>query len=269
MVQTQPDTRPRVLLGIPSGGGGNIQSIISHCYLPGSSCQIIPIHAEGSAALFNHNVLFAEALKMHRAGIVDYLVIHHADVEILTHRWLDIMVEEQKRTGAALLSVVCSKKTNTGHSNMAISTNCVWLGRVLMLQETWDLPGTFCITDTNWPARQLLVNTGLMLIDLARPEWWTEIESTDGEKELKFCFRMHDRIKVTDGELAPQFASEDWNFSRYAAEMNLPVYATTKIQVGHHGAMRFNNWEAGKGPDEAMPDMEDIKPLTAELKEAG
>lgn len=262
MQPVQPEPKPRVLLGMPGGGHGSILALLSHCFLPGGKCQIVPAYAFGSAANYNHNLLFAQALKYYRDGLVDYLIIHHSDVEIRTQKWLDILYGEMKRTGAAMLAAVCSKKSERGDSNMAVSTDSPWAGRVLSLQETWDLPDTFSIADTQWPDRQLLVNTGLLLIDLSRPEWWQRVPSFGGE-ELRFCFRMMDRIAILeDGDLQPQFASEDWNFARTAADCGLPVFATTLIDIGHHGEIVFGNQE--KPAEEIKTDFKTEETLSVE-----
>lgn len=250
----EADNRPRVGLAVPGGGTGHLLALQSHYVLPGHAAQVTPILALSSAGVFNHNQCLAFALNMHRDGVLDYLVIHHADVQIYTPKWLDIMLEDQKTTGAAVLACVCSKKTtaNGGVSNMAYATDCEFVGDCLHLSDIWALPSVFCQADTPHPERTLLVNTGLIMFDLSRPEWKETQKSSDGKDELKFCFRMHDRIVIEDnGNYEAQFAPEDWNFSKLCAAAGVPVYVTQNVRTVHLGEMGYASWREEEEKKEA------------------
>lgn len=246
------DERPVVGLTIPGGSSGHLLSLQSHYMLAGKDARIVPMLALSSAANFNHNSLLANGLNLQRKGIMDYLLIHHADVEVRTSCWLDVMLAEMQQYGAGVLAGVCSKKNDSGMSNMAYSTPNEYFGNVMSLEHIWSLPKTFSIADTPHPDRELLVNTGLMLIDLRLPQWRQYKTDPDGTRVLKFCFQMRDRIAVDeDDDCHAQFASEDWNFSKQCARNGIPVYCTQKVQIIHHGECGFDNW-----PKENQPVLE-------------
>lgn len=243
---TQPDNRPRVFSVMPSRGSAHMLAAASHYCLPTrGAVEIIPGMSLSSLLTHGFNLMWATALNWHKAGIVDYFLMHHDDIEVRTHGWLDVMVAEMKRTGAAVLSVVQPIKDGSGNTSTAVDNGGYWAPRKLTLDEIGMMPETFCAADTKWPDKALLINTGLMLIDLSRPEWRSNSDRdgmslADGD-ELYFKFHINDRIVQVDGELRAQVAPEDWNFSRLCASCNLPVYATRKIECFHHGDYGFSN----------------------------
>lgn len=237
---TQPDTRPRVFSVMPSRGSAHMLAAASHYCLPTrGAVEIIPGLSLSSLLTHGFNLNWATALNWHKAGIVDYFLMHHDDIEIRTHGWLDLMVNEMKRTGAAVLSVVQPIKDGSGSTSTAIDNGGYWAPRKLTLDEIGMMPETFCAADTKWPDKTLLVNTGLMLIDLSRPEWRESYIDKDGCKALRFHFNIADRIIDVEDELRAQVAPEDWNFSRLCRGM--PVYATRKVECFHHGDYGFSN----------------------------
>lgn len=238
----QPDTRPRVFSVMPSRCSAHMLAAASHYCLPTrGAVEIIPGMSLSSLLTHGFNLTWATALNWHKAGIVDYFLMHHDDIEIRTHGWLDLMVSEIKRTGAAVLSVVQPIKDGSGSTSTAVDNGGYWAPRKLTLDEIGMMPETFCAKDTRWPDKALLINTGLMLIDLSRPEWWSK-RNADGS--FYFHFNIADRIIEVDGEAKAQVAPEDWNFSRLCR--GLPVYATRKIECFHHGDYGFSNQPAPK-----------------------
>jgi hypothetical protein len=210
--------------------------------------EVIPGLAASSLLCHSFNLLWATALEWQAAGVIDYFLLHHDDVEVTTHGWLDLMVAEMRRVGAAVLSAVVAIKDDRGETSTAVETGDPWRPRKLTLRECWGLPGTFCAKDTPWPGLPLLVNTGLMLVDLARPEFRERSPSDpDG---LFFHFNIGDRILVLpEGRYKAQVRPEDWNFSRLCHARGLPVYATHKVRCVHHGDRGHSNQpeEAGVG----------------------
>lgn len=83
--------------------------------------------------------------------------------------------------------------------------------------------------DATFTDPKLLLNTGLMLIDIRKP--WIE----------KCWFEFVDRIEKIDGKFVDVGMSEDWHFSRKAREMGASLWATREISVRHIGGGEFPN----------------------------
>lgn len=232
--------KPRVFSCMPNRpGASHIEAIYSHCYLASrGGCDVIPGQGQSSLLAYSFNILWAEALRYAQAGIITHFLLHHDDIEIRTCGWLDAMLEEMQRTGAAVLSVVVPIKDIRGETSTAIGDlDNPWACRKLTLGECASLPETFCAADTPWPDRPLLLNTGVMLVDLRRKEF----HRTNANGELVFYFTIQDRvIKTADGFQA-QVRSEDWEFSRNCHAAGLPCYATRTIEVIHKGGGEWSN----------------------------
>jgi hypothetical protein len=229
--------KPRVFSCIPTRGTGHCAALQSHYALPTrGGTEIIPGMAVSSLLCHGFNLLWAAALNWHRAGVVDYFCLHHD--EIRTHAWLDVMIEELKRVGAAVLSVVQPIKDDSGNTSTAIEPRDPWRPQKLTLAELATGPETFCASDFPGYKGPLLVNTGLMLVDLARPEF----HAVNDAGELSLCFHIADRVILgKDGNYVAQVRSEDWEFSRMCHARGLPVYATRKVECLHHGDRGFTN----------------------------
>lgn len=224
--------------------------------------------AIGSLLTQQFNQGWAMALNQHRLGNADYFLMQHADVEVQTPRYVEVMIAEMKRVGAAVLSAVVPIKDDSGDTSTAVdyrlSDNLVnvWGPRKLTLAECHAVGPTFDTPTVREYGRKLLgckvetllVNTGLMLIDLSRPEW-LGVREEDGS--LFFKFTILDRVyEGADGEtLNVGCQSEDWVFSRRCAEYGVPVFATTKIAVVHHGDMGWSN-QMDEVPQQEKVDVE-------------
>ncbi len=243
MVTVPPDNRPRVYSCIPTYGSEHPGAGCSHYVLPTKGkCEIIPGYSISSALCSSFNKSYCIALNMARVGMIDYFLMHHSDIEILQHGWLDDMIEESQRVGAAVLSVVQPIKDLSDETSTATETDDPWRPIKFKLSQLETLPETFCTADVQRVLHSrgnLLINTGLMLVDLRRPEFF---EKDNGGK-LQIHFRMQDRIIETEsGELFSQFRPEDWEYSRMCHAAGLSVWATRKIKCYHYGGFGFRNW---------------------------
>lgn len=224
---------PRVYLCLPSRRDVRIEAAQSHYALAtNGGCQFIPCVSANNLLANGFNKHWAMALNWQKAGIVDYFLMHHDDIEIRTPLWLDEMIMEMNRVGAAVLSVVQpikdGKQTET--STAVETEHGPWRPRRMSFEEIDELPETFTLPG-------LLINTGLMLVDIRRPEFHELVGN-----ELYFHFEINDRIvSGKDGMLYAQFRPEDWNFSRLCHARHLPVYATRKIECLHYGEIGFTN----------------------------
>jgi hypothetical protein len=183
------------------------------------------------------NDAWASALQLNEAGAAQYFLLHHDDIEVRTPHWLDVLVDEAQRTGAAVLSVVQPIKTDEVDETSTAMGHPTdpWSQRKFSLREIGALPETFCAADTRWPHQPLLVNTGLMLVDLSRPEF----HEVDADGFLRFRFTIQDRVRKSTWKA--ECLSEDWYFSRQCWEAGLPVYCTRRVECGHWGAKAWSN----------------------------
>lgn len=256
MSQLHVDTRPRVLSCMPGRGGCSAEprAVMSHDLLATrGKVVVMPSLFYSSLLCLNFNSLWAAALVFRRNGVADYFCLHHDDVEVRTHGWLDEMVTEANRVGAAVLSAVIPIKDDSGTTSTALDTGDPWRPTKLTLAECRKLPATFGQADVAAAGYggRLLLNTGLMLIDLRRPYWYETVRRDGDEDELFFRFQIRDRIRpMPDGQLRAQVRSEDWEFSRLCHERGVPIYATTKIQCVHHGDYEWPNFPPAEAPAE-------------------
>ena len=242
--------KTRVMVCMPSrGSSANAEAVFSHYGLAsGGKTQILPAHVSTSLLAHGFNTLWAAGLDWVDKGLADYWLLHHDDIVVRNAGWVDLMVAEAERVGAAVLSVVVPIKDDSGTTSTAVDAGPHrWAPRRLTMRECWELPRTFGAADTQWPDKPLLVNTGLMLVDARRPEFRTVVEGDDGP-ELAFKFQIRDRVAPRpDGGYVAQVRPEDWEFSRTCHAHGVPVYATTAIQCVHHGDMGWPNFK----PEEA------------------
>lgn len=185
-----------------------------------------------SACALRFNQMLIQAVDGHRNGDCDFFVLWHSDVAPEAW-WLDKMLEIQEQTGAEILSAIIPIKDNRGLTSTAFDEEAgdvpkEWSPRRLTMAEVMQKPETFT-------ADNLLLNTGLFMLDLSSP--WLDLE--------KIRFHIDDEIRRLNGQLMAVFKPEDWNFSRDARALGCTKqYATRAIKLAHYGECAFPNTEA-------------------------
>lgn len=182
---------------------------------------------DSSAQCMTMNLMLARALDQRDAGAkIDYLVYWHSDIAPEWY-WLDKMIEIAEKSGADVVSAISPIKDQQGLTSTAIDEpvgDCdpAWRVRRLTMKEIYDLPPSF--THPN-----LLVNTGLMLIDLSKP--WVN----------GACFSFDDTIIRHHGRRTPAVMPEDWKFSRMATKSGAKLWATREVKLTHFGEHGYTN----------------------------
>jgi hypothetical protein len=234
---------PFVFMGMPSGDGhphmGAMQAFAE--LATRRSVAVCRKMEKGSVLTSIFNKLWASALMNIPKGVTHFVMLH-ADVQP-SPWWLDTLMSVMEQQKCDLVSVVMPIKNNKGLTSVGTGhASDPWDYRRLTMTEVLNLPETFGLQDI--PAELtkgrdvLLVNTGCWLADLRRP-WWRELDS---EGNLRFCFTIRDRIRPTpSGELAVEFAPEDWNFSRLCHEVGAKVLATRRVGAIHWGEQGWPN----------------------------
>jgi hypothetical protein len=234
-----------ILIGIPTYDhtllAGLHQALSTEGQQPGCPPYKIAIKASSLLA-FAHNALLCTALN--NRPDISHLLINHADV-VPEPGYLRLMYEEMLRKDAGVVSAVIPIKDNKGLTSTALlpDGDTEWMQqprsykrRRMTMREVMTLPATFEARDVAQlfgadPDRAaLLVNTGLMLIDVQQP--WSE----------RVYFQINDTVCQDErGKFVADVEPEDWFFSRQLARLGVKAVATRKVKVTHYGRAPFAN----------------------------
>lgn len=182
------------------------------------------------------NELLAHALVLRDEGRVTHLAMLHADISA-PPGWLDVLWAEMWWNRLAAVSAVVPIKNGRRLTSTAIGdASDRWrVNRHVTLDDRRKTPETFTAADVCGPGEVLLINTGLMLIDLRLPFW------SDG-----FAFQFHSRVRTSpapDGRTVyhAESRTEDWEMSHDLHAAGLRYGATWKVRVTHHGRGEWAN----------------------------
>lgn len=219
----------KVFLGLPTSNLSINPDIVAAVLQCSPKQQLHGLRTHSYSCLpRNFNELLCAALNARKDGATHFCMLHS---DIVPHDvgWLDVMCDEMERVEADILSAVIPLRASNGMTSTAFDEPCdgsdpKWRPRRLSMSEVYnDCAETF----TN---PLLLVNTGLMLIDI-RGDWVNDI-----------WFQFEDRIsRSPTGEFVALNVPEDWDFSRRARAMGAKIWATRKVAATHFGHMGFGN----------------------------
>jgi len=203
--------------------------------------------ADSSACTMMFNILLLQALEERARGNADYFLLWHSDV-VPEPLFVDKMVRIAREKNAEVLSAIIPIKDEKGLTSTALDEvvgdyPALWRVRRLTMREIMQKEPTF--TDP-----KILVNTGLLLIDLKAP--WAD----------KFHFHFDDNIIEYHGRRLPAIIPEDWMFSRDIRALGAgPQWVTREVAVRHFGDTAYPNnqvWGTVE-TDVVAPTPEDIK----------
>lgn len=223
----------KVYLGIPTHDG-RIQNEVVNSILAGGKTLAFSQIEGGSALTFNFNNCYANALNNRRQGITHFMMLH-SDIAVTMPLWCDTMVDIMEREDADVLSVVMPLKTVgedvTSTAIEEVDDNHVtnplgFKARKLTLREC-------AARGRTWTDPKLLVNTGLMLVDIRKP--WAE----------KVWFEFKDFLGCAEENGVKRFfpvsLAEDYGFSRMVRSAGGKLVVTQEILAHHCGGGRFSN----------------------------
>lgn len=227
----QPKKLPQVFVGIPTANGMVADQIISSMMVASSLPLVAKLRIQSYSWLTrNFNDLFCHALNTRKEGTTHFLLMH-ADI-VPEPMWLEKMLAIMKSHDADVLSAIVPIKNQSGFTSTALDqaphedAHELRVTRLTMHEVFTKYPPTFT-------HEKILLNTGLMLIDLRKP--WVE----------EVYFRVHDAIeKDSEGNFYSVGMSEDWLFSKDARLLGAKLYATREVKVAHIGTTAFNNGRA-------------------------
>ena len=219
----------KVHLGIPTYDNRINAGILTAVYAASRTPLLRNIQIQSNSWLQrNFNNCLASALNQRKTGTTHFCLLHE-DVIPLEPGWLEQMVAIAQKNSADVLSVIIPLKANVGLTSTALDEpvrdlDQHWRVKRLTLHEVYkDYPPTFTHP-------KLLLNTGLMLIDIRHP--WIE----------DLWFEFEDQIvKDASGTYTDVGVPEDWNFSRKARARGASIYATREVKVEHVGNGRWSN----------------------------
>ncbi len=210
----------RTMIVIPTYDG-KMHSGLLHSTRTCAKEQPYAIGTSGSSFLTRcFNVLWAGCLNARDKGFTHFCMLH-ADV-VPDGQWLDKMHEIMAAKEADILSVVMPIKSQEGVTSTALDVRDHWQVQRLTMHEIFKLDPTFT-------HEKILINTGLMLVDIRKP--WVE----------NVFFRTEDLMEKVDGKFKVRAMSEDWAFSRDARAAGAKIFATREVLAIHHGNASFPN----------------------------
>lgn len=220
----------KVYLGVPTHDGRIQNEVVNAPLTAGRTLGGFTIEG-GSALTYNFNSLYCLALNNRKNGFTHFAMLH-ADVAVTERGWLDKMVEIMERESADVVSVVMPlKKVGSDVTSTAIeipdeTKPLGFVARKLTLRECADRGRT-------WTDPMLLVNTGLMLVDIRKP--WAE----------EVWFEFQDTIEAVEKDgvktFFPVSLAEDFGFSRMVRAAGGKLVVTMEINAFHCGGGRFSN----------------------------
>lgn len=196
-------------------------------------------YRNSSLLAWTFNGLWCDALNQRsKKGYTHFLMVH---ADIIPEPWFAdkmlAIIEEEK---AAILSAVIPIKNANGLTSTAIDTDEWKPSRLTTTQVQQHPTPTF-----SHP--RLLVNTGLMMVDLRKP-WVNDA-----------FFTVRDGIERDhNGVYSQRCQPEDWAFSRAARKANAGrICATKAVGALHVGSFDFSNqhswgWETDEAYGEAI-----------------
>jgi hypothetical protein len=182
----------------------------------------------------NFNELYCGALNERKEMGLTHFCMHHADIEAPPF-FIDSLVDEAEAVGADILSCVVAIKDERGLTSTGYMSPSGTIVRLTLTEIHEKLPPTFSAADLgavgapkgSW----LAVNTGLWVCRFDQP--WNEPPTFPG-------FQTFDQIHLhDDGLYRKHNMPEDWAYSQWAAKQRLRVFATSRLNVAHHGAWRW------------------------------
>jgi hypothetical protein len=202
-----------------------------------------PTSGSSSSLTANFNQSWTDAVNGRKSpenpqGYTHFLMLH-SDILPKGH-WIDKLMDTLMDNQLEVLSVVSPIKDDHGLTSTGFDTD-QFRPRRLCLRETDKLP--FIVRNTpedvrmcekivGPPVGPLLINTGLMLIDLSVP--WAE----------KLCFQFRNRVvRRDDGLLHNEFEPEDWLMSRdlHRWGAKFAFVDGRVVELGHAGGMVMMN----------------------------
>ena len=195
--------------------------------------QAAEIELQCGGLVLNFNMLLDIACNFRDKGNASHFAMIHSDISA-EKGWVDILAEEMHIHNLVAISAVIpiKEKSNDRTSTAIGSKTELWEPiRYIHAKEQPTLPVTFTGADVcKNDDEVLLINTGLMLLDLRHPFF------------DNYEFNVYSRRrKDADGTRKSYFRSEDWEMSRDLERAGLRYGSTWRPYAEHLGMTGWPN----------------------------
>lgn len=248
MESKDTDRKPYTYIGVPTHSGlvdvGTVYALLKAAR---TSHVATELHTAPLLAN-NFNQLLCNAINLRKGGLpLTHFCLMHSDIVPVQSDWLNILQQEMAANDLRVISAVVPIKDARGLTSTGM---CVSIGehaikgdvRRITITESMKMPTTFTGDDAHKilqgtpRTNLLLINTGLMLIDLDLPF----------VDELYFTVRDEIRMEAMDGGdgmllRKPYCEPEDWFFSRLLNRKGVRYGATRAVDVEHIGRFRYDS----------------------------
>lgn len=186
------------------------------------------VSAKGSLLNYIFSQLFAVALNARDAGECTHALLMHSDISAPFGFANSLYQAMRQNRLAAVSAVVPIKEHQRVRTSTAVGVRGDSFGfrRFINVSDRHGMPETFTTKDVAQAEDEvLLINTGLLLIDLSFRDW------------DNFWFESKDKIRKNPetGRYEALVSSEDWEMSRWMDSRGMPFGAHWLSGVRHYG----------------------------------
>lgn len=228
----------RIFIGIPAYGETLHSSFLAARENASAKNRVAHISVMNLSSLtMCYNALLTGALNLRKKGVTHFL-LWHSDIIPLEDCWLDTLLDEMNRFDADVISAFSPLKDHTGLTSTGLlvesseeeKKDAPWRDVKVERFSLKDLYANHPVTFTH---EKMMLNTGLMLIDLRKP-WLYQGKMP--------CFQFQDSIELhEDGDYRVAGYPECVLLAKVAHERKAKFYATRKVLLSHYGQMGFTN----------------------------
>ena len=232
----------RVLLGCP-GPSYHFEAVNSIIRAITQTPLAKFVHLSNSCDTWDaFNDVWVTALNLCEMGQYTHFAMLHSDIAA-QGQWLNELLGELDKTGAALVSAIAPIKDRRGVTSSGIGDpeNCWGPLRRFTMAELDKFPETFNATHAGYPGGILLHNTGCWVADMRHPCFYKTDETGALRCNFDFRHRIY-REPERENRWINVRESEDWYFSRQIHELGGISYITRKAKLYHLGTTEFPNW---------------------------
>lgn len=255
--------RQKVIIACP-GPTWHFGAAQSACNAVAGRHDAIVVHSGGPYD--NINYLWVKSLAANESGHLNaprWMAMQHADVAAVAPGWAATMVENSLRTGYAAIAAAIPIRDERGLTTVGIGNpDNPWrpwrrmtvrelCARKWIVDGRWiEFGDTFTAADLGYPGWPLLFNEGMLVVDMARPEFHRS-SGPDGELDIWFN-TVRQPVRLPDGKLELRWESEDWYFARKVHQAGMFAAIDASIVLQHDGPEYPNDrpWGTYENGDE-------------------
>jgi hypothetical protein len=222
-----PQVFPAAMRSMYQATKGDVR-VVSHVDVSQSICYAFNIALANALDWRDNGLSAPDGSKVHAT----HLAMIHADIEAPAG-WLDTLwsiMKERELVAVASVSPIKDPVANPRTSTAFGRKGETWFpSRYVYINDRVNMPETFEPEHVCKPGEELLINTGLMLLDLRWPHW-------DG-----FDWQLDSRIVPGEERRVVQMRSEDWMMSRHLARHGAKYAATWAVPLKHYGEYAWSS----------------------------